>query len=59
MRLALIPVSHACHIVLPFKISLMAASDLLKRHTQVLLKQNRIHDMPAIKAALRHCVSSL
>ena len=56
MRKRLIPVSHACNIVLPFEISLMAASDLLQCHTQILLKQNRIHDMPAVKAALRHCI---
>ena len=34
----------------------MAASDLLKRHAQILLKQNRIQNMPAIKATLRKCI---
>lgn len=54
MRLRLIPVCYGRHIVLPLEIPFMTGTDLLDRHTQILLEEHRIHNMPAVESSLRH-----
>src|SRR5699024_2575652 len=50
MRLCLIPVGHAGHIILPFKKSSVSHSDLLDRYFQIFLKTDGILNMPPVKS---------
>lgn len=56
MRLLLVPVGHGCHIILAFKQATVVYADLLDGDADVLLKQDGVHDVPAVKAALGHLV---
>ena len=56
VRFLLIPVGYGSHIVLSLKQASMIHPNLLDSHLQVLLKQDRIHDVPTVKASLGHLV---
>jgi len=54
MRLCLIPVGHSRHIVLPLEQTAVGNANLLDCHPDILVKQNRVHDVPPVKAPLGH-----
>ena len=56
MGMGLIPVRHTGHIILPLEKPPVPDTDLLNGHTKILLKVDRILNMPAIKSSLRHGV---
>ena len=56
MRFRLIPVGHGSHIVLPLEQAAVADADLLDGDPQILLKQDRIRDVPPVEAALGQLV---
>ena len=51
MWFGLVPVTDGADIVLPLEQSKLAYPNLLQRDTQILLEEDRVHDMPAIEAA--------
>ena len=56
MGFRLIPVGHGRHIVLPLEQAPVGNANLLDCHTDILVKQNRVRDVPPVKASLRHHV---
>ena len=56
MWVCLIPVSHACHIILTFEESAVTNTDLLNGHLQVGTETNRIGDVPTVEATHRGAI---
>ena len=56
MRMRLVPVSCGSDIILTFKKTSVADTNLLQSYLKVLLKKDRIKKVPAVEATLRHLI---
>ena len=56
MRMRLVPVSCGSDIILTFKKTSVADTNLLQSYLKVLLKKDRIKKVPAVEAALWHLI---
>ena len=56
MRMRLVPVSCGSYIILTFKKTSVADTNLLQSYLKVLLKKDRIKKVPAVEAALWHLI---
>ena len=56
MRMRLVPVSCGSYIILTFKKTSVADTNLLQSYLKVLLKKDRIKKVPAVETALWHLI---
>ena len=57
MRMRLVPVSCGSDIILTFKKTSVADTNLLQSYLKVLLKKDRIKKVPAVEAALWNLIT--